>query len=66
MERAFRKELQHWRKSVIKYKINSSTSADNLKDILERVRDSGDKNIEKKCENAYSKFYISSIFGFIF
>ena len=55
MDRQFRKEIQLWKKSVLKYKIGSSTSADNLKEILSRVKDSGDSKMEKKCMDIFSK-----------
>ena len=61
MDRQFRKEITQWKKFVLKYKIGSSTSADNLKEILSRVKDSGDSKIEKRCMDIYSKSWIYTI-----
>ena len=55
MEPSFRKEIQQWKKNVLKYKIASSTSADKLKEILECCRDAGDAKAVKKIESYFSK-----------
>ena len=59
MEKAFKKQLAIWKKAVIKYRLTSSDAANEINDLLRRIRDSGDEDLIKRVTSKYSKSLIS-------
>ena len=55
MEKAFKKQLAIWKKAVIKYRLTSSDAANEINDLLRRIRDSGDEDLIKRVTSKYSK-----------
>lgn len=55
MEKAFKKQIAIWKKAVIKYRLTSSDAANEINDLLRRIRDSGDQDLVKRITSKYSK-----------
>ena len=55
MEKAFKKQIVIWKKAVIKYRLTSSDAANEINDLLRRIRDSGDQDLVKRITSKYSK-----------
>ena len=55
MEKQVKKQINIWKKAVIKYRLSSSDCASELADVLRNLRDSGDQVLIKRVITRYSK-----------
>ena len=55
MEKAFKKQLVAWKRAVVKYRLASSDAANEINELLRKMRDSGDEALIKRVTSKYSK-----------